>query len=233
MNANPFANYRRDRQRKLLGMVLKFVKTGFIAGRDRVTIPFGTEFVAAVPWLQLGYQKWVDQQIVDSAMGYYAEGFTPPPRGLLDDTDQNLWAVGRDGKPADPWTWLKLLPFIDPNTDDIYTFITSSSGGINAIDDLAESFGRAKGGTLPLIALGMETYNHKTFGPVNNPKFAFVKYVDAKPFEAIILSALGDEAAALPGREEFPALEGPRDASPLPDVADDYAGHNPSDDMPF
>ena len=46
--------------------------------------------------------------------------------------------IGRDGKPKDPWQNTRFVYLVNPLSAEAYTFVTSSWGGRQAVNDLAE-----------------------------------------------------------------------------------------------
>jgi hypothetical protein len=189
-NIDPFANYRRDRPRVLIGQRIKFVKGRYLT-KDNTVVPAGTRLVAIMRLLTIGWQKWVLSTCVDSDVGLYAEGFRLRPRPL-DDRDETLWEVV-NGKLRDPWQRVKALPVCDPASEALYTFVTSSAGGIGAIDDLFEAYGKRHANLKhALIELGVSEYWHKdrTIGQVLVPVFKLVGLVDdGRRYDALLDAA--------------------------------------------
>jgi hypothetical protein len=151
-STNPFANYERDQatRRHFPGELMKFNKGDYVAGKDSVLLPSGSQRVAVMNTLTRGWQRWENNELTDARLGFYVEGFKPPRRSELGDHDKSRWETGKDGKPRDPWSYINALAMVSPETMKTYTFITGTSGGIRAIDDLADDHGAAPPGKYPL-----------------------------------------------------------------------------------
>jgi hypothetical protein len=81
------------------------------------------------------------------------------------------------GKARDPWALTQYVPVVD-ETGDIFTFCTTSRGGINALANLSRYYGRnrhAHPDEFPLVELSTETYQH------SNPQFGRIKVPSFKP----------------------------------------------------
>jgi hypothetical protein len=196
---NPFLDYgNAATQRAIVGKLLKFQKGDYIAGMDSEEVPEGTRLVAVMDSLLVGHQKWQDSKPVEQRMGLVVEGYQPERRVALGDIDQSRWEVDDDDKPKDPWQFTNQLLMIDPELDQIYTFSTSSKGGISAIGELSKAYGkqvRQRPDELPVIALGVGSYLHsdRKLGRIKYPTFEIVSWVDKAPFlTQLDKSASGD-----------------------------------------
>jgi hypothetical protein len=89
---------------KIVGDLLKFSKGDYFAGVNSEEIPMGTELVACMDSLLIGYVKWQNNKPVEQIMGLLVEGFQPPRRKDLGDTDEAEWEENDDGSKRDPWT---------------------------------------------------------------------------------------------------------------------------------
>jgi hypothetical protein len=159
------------------GKFMKFSKGDFLAGSEGQVIPDGTQFIANMAGLQVGWQKWVDGKPADSILGLLAENFRPPPLRDLPDRDETLWPIDdRTGERRDPWQFVNLLPLKSVETGEQFCFSTTSKGGLDAVRALCGQHSKAlktKPGTLPVIALGQDSYPHpnKSFGRIKYPVF--------------------------------------------------------------
>jgi hypothetical protein len=203
---DPFAAYARAAAPHT-GILLKFVKGKYLAGRDGDEVPIGTEFLADMEKLELGYVKWSDGRVVDSRVGLLAEGFQPPKRADLGDHDKAEWETGTDGQPRDPWAFSNALPLqrldVDDDDDDEqggqHTFVVSSKGGLSCIGELCKAYSehrRQKPDELPVVALQSRSYQHaiKAYGRIDVPVLEVVGW---EPRE--------DAAEALPAPDPAPA----------------------------
>src|SRR5262249_19127093 len=143
------------------------------------------KLVAVMDSLVVGWQRWQEQRPVAYRMGLLVEGFVPPPRAELGDTDEALWEVGDDGQARDPWQLTNYLQLVEPdNKDALYTFTTSSKGGLGAIAKLCREYGRAveregRAEQLPVVRLDTGSYAHRdrSLGRIKFPQFAVVGWV--------------------------------------------------------
>ena len=116
------------------------------------------EFAASVPVCHLpltNFSSLPRSFPASAAASSHADGFKPPPREELGDTDPKKWTdKDVDGKKRDPWSEQWFLPLFGVESADVVTFVTGSRGGIGAIADLCRIYGNKKrDGLLPIIAL--------------------------------------------------------------------------------
>jgi hypothetical protein len=127
-------------------------------------------------------------------------------------------------KARDPWQFSNMLLLIDQNASAIFTFTTSSKGGIDAIGNLCKSYGREvlmRPGEYPVVALGSGSYQHpnRSYGRIKTPSFAIVGWVDKGPADEIVAmeSQRGNDRGSAPKQVEAPKAkqaELPIEASP-------------------
>jgi hypothetical protein len=177
---NPYAEYAASMNRRpFKGDLLKFDKGDYLAGQEEREIPLGTRFKVAMDYLLVGWVKWKDRTAVVHDMGLLIEGFVAKERSELGDTDQSQWPIGSDGKPIDPWAFTNYLPMIGDEDEEVYTFTTSSKGGINCIGLLCETYGKKfPPDKDPIIEVQMSSYPHPEFGRVKYPVFKVVGETD-------------------------------------------------------
>jgi len=178
--SNFFEEYGRQASaRPIVGRLLKFSKGDYLAGQDNEEVGEGTELVACMDTLQVGWVKWVDSMPADQDLGLIMEGYKPKKRSELGDTDQDQWEVDEQSdKPRDPWQFanqLILRPVDwDGSDDQLYTFVTQSRGGVGAIGALCKYYGkemRQRPNEFPVIRLEVDSYMHsnKQFGRIKVP----------------------------------------------------------------
>lgn len=166
--------------RNIVGKLLKFTKFGeYRAGIENENVPIGTDLVAYMPSLAAGYVRWEGGSPAQSEMGYVGEGFVPPKRNDLGWTDAGEWEHDEKGNARDPWQFTNSLIFIDIDKNTLYTFNTSSKGGLGAIGGLSKIHGRhikTHPRELPTVKLGADSYKHsvKAYGEIRFPVFAIV-----------------------------------------------------------
>jgi hypothetical protein len=163
----------------ITGDLLKFSKGDFLAGQDNREIAVGTRLVANMDSLEIGWIKWENSRPADRRMGRCADGHKPAKRPDLGDNDKALWETDDDGSPRDPWQYSNHLILADPEDGQLYTFATSSKGGLTAIGALCSTYGQAMRqhpDQWPIIELGVGSYAHsnKAYGRIKFPTFEVV-----------------------------------------------------------
>ena len=118
--ANPFLSYGNAvSSRTIVGKLLKFSKGDFVAGMQDEEIAVGTQLVAVMPELLVGWTKWRDNRPADQVMGKISDGYVPPKRKDLGDLDETDWEIGDDGRRRDPWAYTNYLILIEPAKDPV------------------------------------------------------------------------------------------------------------------
>jgi hypothetical protein len=172
----------------ITGRLLKFNKFGeYRAGREEEQIKHGTRLAVYMDSLCVGYQLWEDGRPTDKIMGPIRDGFVPPDKKTLSHRDKSKWETDDEGEPRDPWQFTNTLVLVDPETKDLFTFTTSSKGGLNAVGHLALKYGehmRQKPDEAPIIELGGGSYKHpnKKYGEI---RFPILKRVDWIPVDKL------------------------------------------------
>jgi hypothetical protein len=168
--------------RSITGTLLKFSKGDYLAGQDGVDVPVGTRFVAQMESLTVGWVRWENNAPTEQRMGSVADAYQPERRGDLGDMDKATWETDDDGKPRDPWQFSNYLILRRVDHDEIFTFVTSSKGGLSAIGELCKGYGktmRQKPDQSPVIELGVDSYQHRdrSLGRIKFPTFVVVDWV--------------------------------------------------------
>lgn len=169
---DPYADYADEvSTRPFAGDLLRFSKHGeYKAGQEQEIVDEGTRMLAHMPSMKRGWVKWGDSQPLAHIMGLVSEGFRPPPRDELGDLDEDQWELLND-RPIDPWQKTNHLTLCDTQ-GRIYTFVTSSKGGLSAVGQLAEAYSlrrRMKPDEIPVIELQSRSYDHKQYGETFAP----------------------------------------------------------------
>lgn len=214
---NPGGNYFQNygdavSQKSIVGKLLKFSKGDYLAGENDDEIAEGTKFVANMDELMVGWIRWADNKPTDQIMGRIAEGYQAPKRHELGDNDKSQWETDEQGRERDPWQFSNYLILKTPDgkdEDSLFTFTTSSRGGLNAIGELCKAYGkimRQKPDEFPVIELGVDSYNHpkKEYGRIKVPTFKVAGWAPKADFVA----ALEGEKADTPPASEKPAKGG-------------------------
>lgn len=198
---NPFAAYgQAQTQRTIVGDLLKFSKGEFTTGQNDEEVPEGTRFVANMDELLIGWIKWEDGKPAEHEMGRLVDGYTPPRRKDLGDTDESDWETDDKGNARDPWQFANYLLMKEEDGDKLFTFTTQSKGGLGAIGELCKVYGkemRQRPDEYPIIALKISSYRHsnKAYGKVYVPVLEVVGWAPKGDFTAPMAAAVtsGDE----------------------------------------
>jgi hypothetical protein len=147
---------------------------------DGEEIPEGTELVVVYDQIQVGWIKFNGKgNEPDRKMGPLFDGYMPPKRDTLGDDDESQWEIGLNGKPDDPWKHQVLVPLLDPKTDELLIFNTTTKTGRCEANNLIKHCRRAykkEPDMYPVIRLKVGGYPHSDdrVGWVKTPKFAVV-----------------------------------------------------------
>jgi hypothetical protein len=161
--------------------LLKFVKGKYKVGEDEV--PLGTQYVVHANQLTYCWIKFRDKKVMERRHGKAIEKWIPPKRDELDDSDPAKWEMGLDGKPKDPWCFQHLLPFEHLESGEVVIFVTPSTGGKIATEELVREYARRikrKGArALPIVKLASKEMPTNAFGKVPRPYFEVDGWEDA------------------------------------------------------
>jgi len=192
-HTNPFEAYGNAvAPRMIVGRVLKFSQGfNFQAGQDGPEVAVGTVLVAIMPTLAAGWVKWENGLPTEQIIGLVADGFTPHKRKDLGDTDESAWAEDERGQRRDPWQLSNYLVMADPNSRELFTFATSSKGGLGAVGQLCKLYGkmmRQQPDKIPLVKLGFGSYKPRdpARSRVKYPTFEVVGWTDKQPYLGLL-----------------------------------------------
>jgi hypothetical protein len=146
----------------------------------------------------------------------------------LGDNDPNEWQeVRKNGLPKDPFTLSIMVPMMNPKTGQVFTFGSSSLGGVraarnlvNACVALTKSSVATTANHVPVVALGGYSYPHpdRQIGEVFNPTLEVMDWIPTG--QLVHLLAKSGHAAALgfSGQEAVNADLGeePSESKPAP-----------------
>jgi hypothetical protein len=203
-DVDPFAAFADSIAPKyILGKLLKFSKGDYFAGEASEIVPVGTKLIAAMDYLLVGWVRWEAGKPVEHRMVRVVDGVSPVRRSELGDDDETTWEKDLNGQLRDPWQLTQYLPAVDEN-GEVYTFSTTSRGGIGAIADLSRHYGnnrRVHADDFPVITLQVGSYQHQ------NPQFGRIKFPTFKregwASKSTFWSAIGaDEMMDAPQAEE-------------------------------
>ena len=187
-SANFFTEYGKVAgvQSNIIGKLLRFTKGEFVAGQDADEIPEGTKLVVNMDSVLTGWQRWEDARPAEQLMGPICEGFQPAKRSDLGFEEKSSWEVDQNGVARDPWQFANLALMKEPGKKgELYTFTTSSKGGLGAIGRLCTEYGnemREHDGEYPVIELGVGSYKHSNYGKIQFPEFKITGWADVVEF---------------------------------------------------
>jgi len=154
------------------GTLLKFVKGDWLLGEDRTELSPGTMLVACMDEYWRGWTKWEHSKPIDHVIGRVVDRFRVPTRNELDELD-------RANQEGDPWqrcVYLVMRRF--DNADDIFTFASTSDGGVKAVGKLSDRYDRLRHkhpAQVPVVKIGGGTYfSKKNHTDVAYPTFTLV-----------------------------------------------------------
>jgi hypothetical protein len=181
-NRSPEERYVDDvAPASIVGRMIKFGKDGkFITSDDGEAIPDSADFVALCDQSLVGWLKFNGQgEPPDRRMGLLYDGFQMRERDTLGDTDQAKWELGLDGRPQDPWQHHIYLVLQRGDTQELFTYVTSSVTGRRAIGNLLRHYNRMQKthpDQYPVVRLKIGGFNHRDdrVGWVATPVLAVV-----------------------------------------------------------
>lgn len=183
-------------QKSIVGTLLKFDKGDYLAGKDATLVDIGTQLIANMDQLLVGWIRWHGGKPTDQIMGATAKGYQAPKRNTLGDEDDSKWEIDEKTRiPKDPWSFSNYLVLKEPGENgELFTFTTSSRGGLSAIGDLCKDYGkamRAKPNDYPVIQLRSDSYVHTQYGRIKTPVLTIVGWAPKSEFD--VAGDSGDE----------------------------------------
>jgi hypothetical protein len=166
----------------------RFSKGDYVCGRDNDIIATGSEFVMLMDSLTTGFIEWNGGLPGDRIMGRVVEGYVPPRIAELPRRDKSQWDNDERGEPRDPFQLTNEITIVSPTKDKVYTFTTSSRGGLSALGEIAKAYGarmRQYPTQVPLVKLEVNSYMHsnRSFGRIKTPRFAIVDWVEKGQYQ--------------------------------------------------
>src|SRR5262249_24992118 len=139
----------------------KFSKDGkFVFSDDGSEVSEEEDFVALADETLVGWIRFNEDAPPDRAMGLLYQGFIPPRRETLGDTDETQWEPDLSCRPADPWRNQMCLVLQNVATREMATFVTTSVSGRRAVGNLLRHFDRVQRGNkndYPIVRLASNT----------------------------------------------------------------------------
>ena len=166
----------------IVGRLIKFSKEGnFVTADDGEPVSPDADFVALCDQTLIGWIRFhADGETPpDRAQGLLYGGFVMPDRTSLGDTNSAEWPIGLSGQPADPWQHQICVVLQNTETNELYTFATTSQTGRRAVGNLLRHYDRMQRtnpGELPVVRLRPGGYQHRDerIGWVATPTFCVV-----------------------------------------------------------
>jgi hypothetical protein len=188
----------------IVGRGIKWSKAGSFTYMDD-----DTEIGEDVDWTFLGDQtligwiKFIPDQPPDRRMGLLYEGFVMPARSTLGDDDPAQWPLGLSGVAEDVWKHQNCIVLQKAGTDELATFLTTSTTGRRAVGNLLRHYERTLKmypGMLPVIRLKKSGFEHRDprIGWVSVPSFVVVGRAPRDSVAVPDTSVGGDLNDALP-----------------------------------
>lgn len=187
---DPFETYANAiAPRSIVGELMKFSKGDFIVGENQIVQP-GTKFTVNCDELLAGWIKWQNSKPVEQRMVRVADGVRPALRSELGDTDENDWETDNKGEPKDPWQFTNYLPLMSEG-GNLFTFTTSSRGGLNAIGDLVRRYANHRKRNPDVhcvVSLEVGSYQHqnRSYGIIKFPDFVPAGYENKAKFTSAL-----------------------------------------------
>ena len=184
---DPFTVYGEATKTKniIVGSILLFSKGDYFASKKMVTKDVGeTEFIANLDWMLTGWVRWEKKKPTAHVMVRVGSGAKPCKRATLGDLDETQWETDSRGNLIKPWQYSTYLPLV-ARSGEVYTFVTSSQGGISATGELGLRYGEHRKNNpdvFPLIKLVAGSYPHPDYGKVDIPKFLPAGYLPKTKF---------------------------------------------------
>jgi hypothetical protein len=182
--ANPFQVYADAvAPRTIVGKLLKFAKGDFTSGEAGEVVPENTEFTVLMDEALCGWTKWESGKPTEHQMGRIADNFVPPRRSDLGDIDKAAWEEDADGRARDPWQFCNYVVMKREPDGELYTFVASSRGSLNAVGDLCRQYARhaeKHPDQYPVVKLRSDSYEHrvKTYGRIQFPVLAITGWAE-------------------------------------------------------
>lgn len=168
------------------GQFLSFKNGEWLYGMNQEVLPLGTKLAVNMLGMRIGWRRWENRQVVDDRTTLLTDRVPPLPRTALGDNDQYVWEK-LEGRPRDPWAMTMIVEMID-GAGEKYIYSTSSFGGRKCLNELCVSFGkerRLRPAQVPIVELGADTYDHKSYGRTWEPKLGIVGWAMEDTLEPV------------------------------------------------
>jgi hypothetical protein len=197
--ANPFQAYADAvSPRTIVGKLLKFAKGDFVIGEAGETVPADTRFIILMDEALCGWCKWENAKPIEQRMGRISDHYVPPLRSALGDLDRAAWEESADGRARDPWAFTNYLPMKREPDGELFTFVATSRGSLNAVGDLCRQYARhaqKHADQYPIVKLFTGTYDHKVkaYGKIAFPIFTVVGWTQKEELDPTTVARSPDD----------------------------------------
>jgi hypothetical protein len=205
---DPFAAFAGEGGPGSRGITLTCKQGVWATGRDDTLLEPRKRFLALPSETIRGWLKWRDNSVVDVALGWVRDGYVPPPRYALGDTDPAEWETDDKGQPKDPWSKCFRMLMIElsaPHAE--YEFSASSWGAQLALQDLCGRYSAEKPGAelYPVVDLTTKVRpNKKHGGNIIGPWFAVIGWATIEDVKAGRKAGAGTAKPAAPVEAPMP-----------------------------
>jgi hypothetical protein len=164
----------------IAGRLIKFKDSEYQTADDGKVLPGDDEYILLADDTQVGWLKFNGAgEAPERHMGLLFDGYQMPERKDLGDLDPTKWELGLDNQPADPWQHQQNIVLQHTNTQELFTFSTSSKTGRRAVGNVLRHYERMQRNhpdELPVIKLGKGGFKHRDtrVGWVDVPLFVVV-----------------------------------------------------------
>jgi hypothetical protein len=139
----------------------------------------GKRLAATPADVMVGWQRIEKGKPPLYVLGRIADGYVPPPREQLGDTEEYTWPGDKD-----PWTAAMWLPFWNPETREVLVLHAANDGSKDAVANLTQAY-VANCETRPeqinfdpLIELNVDSYESKHGRRIYFPAFDIINWIE-------------------------------------------------------
>jgi hypothetical protein len=159
------------------GMKVKFTKGAEWIDRDKVVIDPARQFFVAE--IKKVVQQWLPGADRPETRELGPDEFFPDIEKMNAEAPRSEWRTAF-GEQQGPYEAAYVLYLFDPRTMEAFTFITPTTGGHRAVDDLKGKVRRARmlqgANRYALVTLG-DTHMNTRYGGLQRPDFKVLDYV--------------------------------------------------------
>ena len=161
--------------------ILKFQKGDWLLGQDGEELKPGTRLAVDMMNAERGWVRWRDGKPVERKMVRIAARVPVPARYELGHDDESLWDKDGDDRPRDPWQAMIEFPARELDGERREVVISGGSRGWEGcckalLAEFAQG-ARQNTGKVPVVELGSDSYQHRTYGRVKVPALPIVAWM--------------------------------------------------------